>query len=313
MHQTCVNYFHTHLLQVYGCRVQKLCLDGGFTCPNRDGTKARGGCYFCDASGSGAAHIVPTDSITQQLRNQKKRCEQRYGAARFIAYFQAFTNTYASIPRLRSLYDEATADPQVVGLSVGTRADCITPAVCELLAEYVTRGLRVWVEIGVQTINQRTLDQMNRAETVDDYRRAAQLVKQAGLELVAHVIAGLPGDTGEDFLRTIRFLNEIMADGAKIHNLYIDSRATLASWWRDGKCRVLGFEEYVSLVADGLEILSPRCLIHRLSGQAPRQYHLAPAWALDKNLVIHSIEKELERRRSRQGARYPSEVSSESF
>ncbi|MGC8740613.1 MAG: TIGR01212 family radical SAM protein [Candidatus Sumerlaeaceae bacterium] len=307
-----INHFHNFLKQAYGCRVQKLCLDGGFTCPNRDGSKATGGCYFCDASGSGAAHIVSAEPISEQLKSQKLRCQQRYGAVKFIAYFQAFTNTYAPIERLRMLYDQATSDPDVIGLSVGTRADCISEKVCELLRGYQCQGKRVWVEIGVQTINQTTLERMNRAETVEDYRRAARLIKEANLELVAHVIVGLPGDTRDDFLRTVEFLNEIHADGAKIHNLYIDARAALARWWREGRCQLLDFDEYINLVADGLESLAPNCVIHRLSGQAPRPFHLAPHWALDKNFIIQKIESELERRGTRHGSRWVSALSHES-
>jgi radical SAM protein (TIGR01212 family) len=304
-----IHFFHDYLLSHYGQRVQKLCLDGGFTCPNRDGSKAVGGCVFCDVGGSGAAHIAAARPIREQIATQKAQCRARYGASIFIAYFQAFTNTYAPLERLKSLYDEALEDSDIVGLSVGTRADCLSPSVCDLLASYRDKGRRVWVEIGVQTVNQETLDRMNRAELVDDFRRAAKLVKERGLDLVVHVIVGLPGDTAEDFYRTIGFVNEVGADGIKIHNLYVDARAPLAKWWRDGQLKVLTLEEYAEAVATGLEQLCPACLIHRLSGQAPRPYHLAPDWALDKNRVIHAIEKVLERRGTAHGSAYSLERS----
>lgn len=304
-----VHYFHDHLLDCYHTRVQKLCLDGGFTCPNRDGTKAYGGCLFCDASGSAAAHIPLAEPVAEQIRRQKQSCRQRYGAQKFIAYFQAFTNTYAPLPRLKSLYEQALSDPDVIGLSVGTRADCLDEQICALLAGFAASGRRIWVEIGIQTVNQATLDRMNRAETVEDYRRACRLVNDAGLELVVHVIAGLPGDSREDFLRTVAFVNEMEAQGIKIHNLYIDSRAALARDWQAGCVPILEFSDYVSLVCDALERLSPRCLIHRLCGQAPRPYHLAPTWALDKNRVMRAIEAELARRATAHGCAFDSSVA----
>lgn len=291
-----INYFHDHLVSYYGQRVQKLCLDGGFTCPNRDGSKSVGGCLFCDADGSGAGHMAAARPIREQIAQQKAQCRRRYGAKLFIAYFQAFTNTYGPLERLKSLYDEALASDDIVGLSVGTRADCLNDAVCDLLASYQVRKRRVWVEIGIQTVNQETLLNMNRAESVEDFRRAAKLVKARGLELVVHVIVGLPGDKRDDFLATISFVNTLDADGIKIHNLYIDSRAPLAALWHKGQIVLWGFNDYVTCVADGLERLSRRCLVHRLSGQAPKPYHLAPDWALDKNRIIRAIEGELLRR-----------------
>jgi len=298
-----IHYFHDDLVTRYGCRVQKLCIEGGFTCPNRDGTKAYGGCLFCDAGGSGAAHINSSLKIREQVQAQKRRCVARYGAVKFISYFQSYTNTYAPLDHLRKLYDEAVEDPDVIGLSVGTRADCLSEEICALLAKYKDSGRRVWVEIGIQTVNQSTLDKLNRAESVEDFVRAGQLVKQAGLELVTHVIVGLPGDTLQDFLATIDLVNFLQADGIKIHNLYIDSRAPLAQMWREMKVPTLSLENYVSAVCDGLERLSWGCLVHRLSGQAPRPYHLAPDWALDKQKVMAAIEGELEHRRTRQGYR----------
>jgi radical SAM protein (TIGR01212 family) len=307
-----IHYFHDHLVATRGSRVQKLCIDGGFTCPNRDGTKARGGCLFCDAAGSGAAHIAAASSIAEQVALQKERCRQRYHASLFIAYFQAFSNTYAPIDALRVLYEQAIMDDEVIGLSVGTRADCVDAAVCQLLRSCQARGKRVWVEIGIQTVNQQTLDRMNRAETVDDFAKACRLVKEHGLELVTHVIAGLPGDCPADFRSTIEFVNCMRADGIKIHNLYIDSRSRLAGAWRAGEVRTLEWDEYVALVADAIERLSPHCLVHRLSGQAPRPYHLAPDWALDKTRVIKGIEAELYRRRTSHGSRFvpPSDACS---
>ncbi len=302
MSESRIHYFHDELIKVFGSRVQKICLDGGFTCPNRDGTKAVGGCTFCDASGSGAAHIARAADIRSQVAQQIDRCRARYGTEQFIAYFQAFTNTYAPVDRLRELYDAALEDPRVVGLSVGTRADCIDEEVCALLRSY-RDSRRVWVEIGIQTINQTTLDAMNRAETVDEYRLAARLVKSAGLELVVHVIFGLPGETEEDALATIAFVNEIGADGIKIHNLYIDSHAPIAKQWREGRIELWERQRYTQTVADALELLRWECAVHRLTGQAPRSRHFAPIWALEKTAIHREIESILADRGTYQGCR----------
>jgi radical SAM protein (TIGR01212 family) len=296
------NAFHPWLRQQYGQRVHKICLDGGFTCPNRDGSKAEGGCTFCDVAGSGARHIATELGIRRQALRQISRVQKRYKAALFIAYFQAFTNTYAPVHTLKQIYDAAFFDDRIVGLSVGTRSDCITDEICELLASYRQRG-RVWLELGLQSVNQSTLDSVNRAERVDDYFAAAELAREYKLDLITHLIFGLPGDTPEDWLRAVKAVNASGSVGIKIHNLYIDSRAPLADAWHQGKVTLPNRNQYVSAVCDALEILRPEILVHRLTGDAPPHELLAPDWVRDKSAVLQSIENELELRNSRQGSK----------
>lgn len=297
------NSFRDWLVREYGERVQKLCIDAGFTCPNRDGRKGTNGCVFCDSQGSGARHIKTAREVESQVRSQIAQVERRFKARKFIAYFQAFTNTYAPLDRLREIYDSAFCDDRIVGLSVGTRSDCLDESVCALLASYRERG-RVWVEVGLQTANQDTLNRMNRGETVEQFRLACRAALQQGLDVVGHVILGLPGDSHSDFVRAIEVLNEAGVTGVKIHNLFVDCRAPIAAMWRRGEVPVLSRQDYVKAVCDALEILSPRILIHRLTGEAPAGELLAPDWVRNKKDVLDAIVTELNRRGTRQGSRF---------
>lgn len=292
-----------YLRAEFGAPLQRLCLDAGFTCPNRDGSKAVGGCTFCDVAGSGASHIEETLGVRRQVQHQVALNEKRYGRSRYIAYLQAFTNTYGPIDRLRAVYDAAVSHPDVAVLSVGTRADCVDGSVCDLLAEF-NRRVEVWLELGLQSVNQATLDRVNRAETPDDFRLACRMSRCRGLRVVAHLIVGLPGDTPADCLRAVDLLNEEGVWGVKIHNLYIDSRAPMAAEWEAGGIPTMTQEEYVACVCDMLERLHPETVIHRLTGQAPRAFHLAPLWALNKSAVLEAITAEMRRRGSAQGSRF---------
>jgi len=294
-----------HLKAEWGAALHRLCLDAGFTCPNRDGSKAFGGCTFCDVAGSGASHIEGALGVRRQVLHQIAQCEQRHGPTRYIAYLQAFTNTYAPLDRLRAVYEAAVCHPDVAVLSVGTRSDCVDAPVCELLAGFGDR-VQVWLELGLQSVNQATLDRVNRAETPDDFRQACRLARTYGLRVVAHVIVGLPGDTPADYLRAVDLLNAEGVWGVKIHNLYIDRRAPMAADWEAGSITLPTRDEYVASVCDMLERLRPDMVIHRLSGQAPRAYHLAPAWALEKSALLKAITAEMRRRESVQGCRYRS-------
>lgn len=294
------NAFNPWLKNKWGERVHKVCLDAGFTCPNRDGSKATGGCTFCDVAGSGARHIATELGLRRQALRQMTRIGRRYHASKFIAYFQAFTNTYAPVERLKKLYDAALFDERVVGLSVGTRSDCITEEVCELLASYKSRAY-VWLELGLQSVNQHTLDRINRAETVEDYVFASALAKRYGLDLVTHLIFGLPGDEPADYMRAVDLANECATNGIKIHNLYIDARAPMAEQYRAGDVRVMDRNEYVGLVCDALERLRPEVLVHRLTGEVPAKELVAPDWVRDKSAVLLAIDAELARRGTRQG------------
>ena len=292
--------FHAWLKQVYGERVQKICIDAGFTCPNRDGSKGTGGCLFCDDGGSAASRGLAALSIREQVVRQMSSAHKRYGANKFIAYFQAFTNTHADVNTLRRKYNEALCDDRLIGLSVGARADCVTPDVCALLRSY-TRTYHVWLELGLESSNQATLDRMNRAEHVEDFAAACAMAHDAELDVVAHVIFGLPGDTHDDCMNAVDMLNRCRVEGVKIHNLYIDDRAPIAEMWRRGEVRMLELDEYVRWVCDAIERLDPRILIHRLTGEAPGERLLAPQWVRDKSSVLSAAGRELEWRGARQG------------
>jgi uncharacterized protein len=295
--------FGAWLRHYFGETVQKVCIDAGLTCPNRDGSKSRGGCLFCSAGGSGAGHVLTGLEIADQVRTQIARSLKRKGARRFIAYFQSFSNTYAPLEQLRELYDAALCDERIVGLSVATRGDCVCADTVDLLAEYRQR-VHVWLELGLETSSQATLDRMNRSETVEDFVRASALARTAGIDVVAHCIFGLPGDTRADAMRSIDLVNQAGASGVKIHNLYVDRTSGLAEQWRLGRVPVLSLEDYVELACDALERLRPDILIHRLTGEAPSGDLLAPDWVRDKASVLRAIEAGMESRGTFQGARY---------
>lgn len=305
MSQPRYNSFNVHLRQRFGGRVHRVAIDAGFGCPNRDGTKARGGCLYCDADGSRAGYVEPALTIRRQLEDGMKRMQRRFAAGKFIAYFQAFSNTYAPVPKLRALYDQALFDPgRIVGLSIGTRPDCVTPEVLDLLEEYNERTY-LWVEYGLESANQKTLDAQNRADTIEQWAAVVRESRRRGLRVAAHVIAGLPGDSHDDLMRAADLMNECGVCGVKIHNLYISRRAPLARLYEARPFPLLSREDYIALVCDFLARLHPEILIHRLMGEASRADLIAPDWCLDKTAFLRALDAELDRRNIRQGDRLP--------
>lgn len=286
----------------FGCRVHKVVIDAGFTCPNRDGRVALGGCIYCH-EGSGHSTLGREYSVREQVIRGKEFLRERTGAQRFIAYFQSYTNTYAPIDTLKRLYDEALSVRDVVGLSIGTRPDCVPDSVLDLLEEYARRH-HVWVEYGLQSIHARTLELINRGHTPWDFIDAVGRTKGRGIYIGCHVILGLPGETGNDMLETARAVAALGIDGIKIHLLYVLRGTALEAMYQRGEFRVLNMEEYVSLVCDFLELLPPSIVIHRLTGDAPRNLLVAPLWSINKLRVLGEIDRELERRDSRQGMRF---------
>lgn len=293
----------TYLTARFGRRVQKIALDAGFTCPNRDGTVGVGGCLYCNARGSGTGAFSRGQGLTAQLEAAAKGLTRRYGPCAFIAYFQGFTNTYAPVNRLRALYDEALAFPGVVGLSVGTRPDCVPDEVLELLAGYADEHL-VWLELGLQSAHDATLQRLNRGHDVACFADAVCRAAAHGLEVVAHVILGLPGEGREEMLATARFLGGLPLQGVKLHLLYVVAGSGLARLYEAGDYTPLTEEEFVSLAVDFLEELPPHLVIHRLTGDPHPEELLAPAWCRDKQRVLAKIREEFARRGSRQGSRY---------
>jgi radical SAM protein (TIGR01212 family) len=294
---------NSYLRQRFGERVQKIPLDAGLTCPNRDGRVGVGGCLYCNARGSGTGAWARGLSLSQQMEEGIARLGRRYGAKKFIAYFQSFSNTYPPVERLQSLYREALAFPQVVGLSVGTRPDCLPEAVLDLLAE-INRERLVWLELGLQSAHNATLARLNRGHDVACFTLAVERSAARGLGVVPHVILGLPGEGPQEMAATAAYLAGLPIQGVKIHLLYVIRGSALAGLYQAGDYRCLTEAEFVDRVVDFVELLPPRVVIHRLTGDPHREEFLAPAWCLDKTRVLQLIREEFARRGSRQGSRW---------
>jgi len=291
---------NSYLRERFGCRVQKITLDAGLTCPNRDGTKGTGGCIYCNGRGSGTGAHGRGLTIREQIEKGSAAVARRYGAERFIAYFQSFSNTYAPVARLRALYEEAAAAPGVVALFIGTRPDCVSEPVLDLLAEFAQR-LLVWVEYGLQSANEATLAAIGRGHGLDAFLAATAATRARGIPVCAHIILGLPGEGREDARQTARVLAAAGVEGVKIHSLYVARGTALEALYRRGGYRPLEREEYARWAADVIERLPQGVVIQRLTGDPHPAELVAPAWCRDKAAVLAAIRGELERRDTRQG------------
>jgi len=295
---------NTYLKEVFGERVQKISLDSGLVCPNRDGTISSKGCIFCDARGSGTGALInKAQSIDTQVLSAKELLRKRYGVRKFIAYFQSFTNTYGPVEKLKELYDQSMAHRDIVGLSVATRPDCIDQDKLDLLCSYQKKGL-VWLELGLQSSHNSTLKRINRGHDVACFEQGVFMAANRGLSICAHVILGLPGETREMMLQTARFMAKQPVEGIKIHLLYVVKGTPLEKLYHEGDLICLEREEYVDLVVDFLELLPPEMIIHRLTGDPPRSELIAPVWALDKMKTLQMIETRMKLRDTWQGAKY---------
>ncbi|WP_432821799.1 TIGR01212 family radical SAM protein [Trichloromonas sp.] len=295
--------YSEQLKRTFGGRVHKISVDAGFTCPNRGGTRQRPGCLFCDPDGSGAVGIDRDVSLTEQIERGKEVMLRKYKAKKFIAYFQPFSNTFAPVAKLRTLYDQALAVDGVVGLAVGTRPDCLPPEVLDLLAEY-HRRTDFWLEIGLQSIHDATLAFLRRGHDYACFLNAFEGARERGLRVCVHIILGLPGETREQMLATADEMARLQVDGIKIHLLHVLEGTPLGDLYQQGGVEILEQDAYVSLVVDFLERLHPETFIHRLTGDGPRNLLLAPLWSLNKWEVLNAIDAELERRKAVQGAEY---------
>jgi len=293
---------NTYFRKRFGCRVQKITVDAGLTCPNRDGTISTGGCIYCNVRGSGTGAHARGLSIRRQLIKGKKALTRRYKAKKFIAYFQSFTNTYAPLNRLKSLYDEALGVEDVVGLSIGTRPDCVDEPVLALLEAYARDHL-IWIEYGLQSANDSTLLLINRGHDVRCFIEAVEAAKNRDVQICAHVIIGLPGETRRDILTTARVLASLGIDGVKIHLLYVVRGTELENRYLANRYRCLEQQEYVDIICDFLEHLPKNIVIQRLTGDPHPEELVAPAWSLKKGQTLEMIQKTLEKRDSWQGKR----------
>lgn len=308
MHGKRYNPFSEELKRLFGCRVHRISVDAGFTCPNRDGTVGTTGCLFCSDRGSGSFGIARGESIAAQLEHGKEVMARKYKAKQFLAYFQPYSNTYAPPETLASLYDAALAVPDIVGLIVGTRPDCLPAETLDLLTAYHRRTY-FWLELGLQSPLDRTLAAINRGHDSAAFVAAARTAKQRRLRLSVHVILGLPGESRSEMLSSAALLNDLGVDAVKIHLLHVSRNTPLAERHARGEVRTLAKDEYVGLVCDYLERLEPRIFIQRLTGDGGRDL-LAPDWSAAKFEVLNAIDAELERRGSRQGSRLSRSFSS---
>ena len=299
--------FKSFLVNRFGCRVHKLQIDAGFTCPNRDGTIAVGGCAYCDGRGSSLRQKGDLPSVAEQVRSGKALYRNLRGAAKFMAYFQTFTNTYAPPDRLRALYDEALAQEDVVGLSIGTRPDCVDDEILRLLEGYAKRT-HVWVEYGLQSIHDRTLAAMNRGHDAARFVDAVQRTAGRGLFICTHIILGLPGETRAHMHETARAVAALPVDGIKIHSLLALRGTEAGRLFEGGRISLLSQDDYVSTVCDILEVLPPTTVIQRLTAEGYRDIFLGPEWAQNKLKVLNAIDRELEKRDTWQGARFAGRV-----
>ncbi len=294
--------FSRFLRERFGGRVWRVTVDAGFTCPNVDGTVTTGGCVYCDNRSFSPNRRLPRTDVRTQVRRGVEVLGRRHGADRFLAYFQAATNTHAPVERLRALYDAALEHPQVVGLAVGTRPDSVPGPVLDLLEGYA-RDRYVCLELGLQSRHDRSLDWMNRGHHFDAFVDAVARCAGRGLDLCAHVILGLPGESRDDMLETADAIAELPVNGVKIHNLHVVRGTPMEAMYHAGTVPMLSRDEYVAVVCDFLERLPADVVIHRLNGDAPPDYLVAPAWCLEKPALLAAIDGELARRDSWQGKR----------
>ena len=292
------NYFSRYLKEKYGARVGKICIDGGFGCPNRDGTAGVGGCIYCGERGAGE-HIDSAKSIAIQVEEALARDSR---TERFIAYFQNFTNTYAPVPVLKERYDSALISDKICALAIGTRPDCITEEIAALIASYRDR-VDVWVELGLQTASDVTARVINRGYVTEVYRRAVAILKAHGIPVVTHMIIGLPGEGEGDIDATVDLINE-ESWGVKIHSIYVMEGTELAGMYRRGEYVPPTLEEYVRLCARSLARLRGDIIVHRITGDCPKDMLVAPDWNSDKDKMINLIRKKLESDGLSQGALY---------
>ncbi|WP_303907864.1 TIGR01212 family radical SAM protein [Thiohalomonas denitrificans] len=304
-----VNTFGQWLIARYGERVHKVSVDADFTCPNRDGSKGIGGCTFCNNSSFSPNSRPQSVPVPEQLAVGQAVIVRRTRARKFLAYFQAYTNTYAEVEYLKGLYDEALRQPGVIGLSVGTRPDCVPEDVLDLLADYQAQGKEVWLELGLQSAFDSSLERVNRGHGFSEYRETLHAARARGLPVCTHLILGLPGETAWHSRVTLERVLEEGVDGLKLHPLHVVKGTVLANEWRQGEYRPWGFEQYIETAADLIGMTPPEVVYHRVTGTASKKILLAPEWCNWKWRVLNGIEHELARRGTRQGQGGPKQTA----
>ena len=297
------NSFNRVLKEIFAARVYKIGLRLDFTCPNRDGKLTVGGCIYCNNASHTPQDYRPRASVTEQLERGALAIRKRHGAEKFIAYFQSYTNTYGSVAKLERLYREALDFPGVVGLSISTRPDCVADDVLDLITD-VARHTYLWLELGLESMHDRTLQWVNRGHGVREFVDAAERCKNRGLRLCTHLILGFPHESRKEMLQTPELLNRLHIDGIKLHNLHVIKNTALEKIYHAGDVPLLSQQEYVALVVDFLELLSPETSVHRLTGETYRAITVAPDWSINKIGVHNAIHREMGERDSWQGRLY---------
>lgn len=282
---------NNYLKERFGEKVYKIALNGGFTCPNRDGTIDTRGCIFCSKGGSGDFAESPDLTITEQIENGKKRLEKKIKNGKYIAYFQAFTNTYAPVERLRKIYEEAINHPDIVALSIGTRPDCLGDDVLALL-DKLNKIKPIFVELGLQTINEDTAKYIRRGYTLEVYDKAVADLHKIGINVVTHIILGLPNESKEDMLNSVKYACKV-TDGIKLQLLHILKGTDLAKDYEQGKFEVLTLEQYTEIIKECVQIIPENVVIHRLTGDGAKKDLIAPLWSADKKTVLNTINQAL--------------------
>ena len=291
------------LKEKFNEKIYKVSLDGGFTCPNRDGKVSRGGCIFCSENGSGDFTATKLKSIHAQIEEQIDLVSKKYKGDKYIAYFQNFTNTYAEVSYLRKIYEEALSHEKIVGLAIATRPDCLEDDVLELLAE-LNKKTFLWVELGLQTLNDDVAKYFNRAYETEIYKEASEKLNRLSIKFVTHIIIGLPKEENDDYLKTAIFAQNCGTWGIKLHLMYVAKNTPLEKLYLNGDLKVNTKEEYVEKVVNVLENISSEIVVHRLTGDGDRETLVAPLWSIKKIDVLNSIHKELKRRNTYQGKLY---------
>lgn len=299
-----LDYFYR---KKFGGKIAKISLNAGFSCPNKDGTKAYGGCIYCSKLGSGDFAGNKEKSIQEQFEDIKKVMLHKWPEAKFIAYFQAGSNTYASVNKLKKIYEPVLKYENVVGISLATRCDCISEECLNYLEDLSKRTYLI-IELGLQTIHEKTSKLINRAHTLKEFDTMVKKLRERNLNVVVHIINGLPYETKEMMLKTIRYLNTLDIQGVKIHMLHILKDTALEKLYEKEKFHVLTKEEYVDIVCDQLEILNPDIVIHRITGDPKVEDLVEPKWLIKKFCVLNDIDKELVRRNTYQGLYYKKDV-----
>lgn len=294
-------HLNQYLKNKFGERTLKICIDGGFTCPNRDGSLGTQGCIFCSEKGSGE-HIHSAENITEQVKNYFSSYKATR-ANKFIAYFQNFTNTYDTPENLKQKYDSAFIDKRIVALAIATRPDCINEEITELLKSY-TNQYSVWVELGLQTANDKTGKIIHRGYDCKQFTEAVKLLNHYGIDVVAHIMVGLPGETFEDIKNTVHFINQHQIQGLKIHCTYVVKNTALAQMYQTGQYNPISLETYLNSVAYILTHISPDLVIHRVSGDAPKDLLITPEWNLHKKWILNGLEQLMKEQDLWQGMHY---------